>query len=142
MRHLRVSVLEIVLSAAALSLGTACVPAEPEAPADPYQTPVTVGLQGVTAGRVGTAILIQNMSPERLENVEIIINPNQAGGDFRFRTSALEPNTTNTFVGTVFLNDADLSFANSGVEPSSFAVYADTPRGRGSWSGQYGPAGN
>lgn len=133
----------IVACAAALLTATACVsPSDDDAQSDPYQAPLTVELRGVVAGVIGEGILIQNMSPERLENVEIVINPGQPGGGFRFRTPSIGSNTTNPFVGKVFRNDAGLSFEDSGVEPVSFAVYADTPRGRGSWSGQYGPAGN
>lgn len=116
--------------------------ASEEAEGDPYETPLTVQLRGVVVGVVGNGILLENHSPEKLENVEIVINPAQPGGGFRFRLPSIGSNTTNPFVGKVFRNDAGLSFSDAVVEPTDFAVYADTPRGRGSWSGQYGPSGN
>ena len=121
-----------------------CLPSEQEdaASEDPYSAPLTVQLRGVVAGVIGEGILLQNHSPEALENVEIVINPGANGGGFRFRTERIDSNSTKSYTGRVFRNDAGLSFEDADVEPNSFAVYADTPRGRGSWAGQYGPAGN
>lgn len=125
-----------------VAMGCVGAAQEEEVEVDPYTTPLTVQLRGVVAGVIGNGILLENHSAEKLENVEIVINPGQLGGGFRFRVPSIGSNTTNPFVSRVFRNEAGLSFEDAGIEPTGFAVYADTPRGRGSWSGQYGPSGN
>ena len=114
----------------------------PEQASDPYAAPVTVDLRGVVVGLVGAGVLLQNHSPEALENVEIVLNPQAPNGGFRFRASRVAANTTNPYVTRVFRTHDGLSFDDASVEVEEFAVYADTPRGRGAWRGRYGPDGN
>ena len=137
---------ELVLAAAALLMAAGCAPlgvvgAEEEA-ADPYTAAATTNLRGVVAGLVGDGVLLQNHSPETLNHVEIVLNPQNADGGFSFRVDRVGPNSTNTYVSRVFRNTSGTSLNPSSIEVTDFAVFADTPRGRGSWRGQYGPNGN
>jgi len=99
------------------------------------ETP-TVALRGVVAGLAGMGILLQNHSPEDLLDVDIVINERSNGG-FRFHVDEIKSNTTHTYLTQVFRNAAGTSFNPQEVSADGFAVYADTPRGRGSWQGQY-----
>ena len=102
-----------------------------------YDAPVTVRLSGVVVGAVGTGILLENHSDEALENVEIVINEEAPAGGFRFRAASIPPNSTQTYLAQVFRTPAGESLNPMKTKAGSFAVYADTPRGRGSWSGGY-----
>ena len=102
-----------------------------------YGAPATVRLSGVVVGAVGTGVLLQNHSDELLEQVEIVINEQPASGGFRYRAGAIPPNSTQTYLSQVFRTSAGESFNIMETKATSFAVYADTPRGRGSWTGGY-----
>ncbi len=126
-------------------LAVSCVPtaeSETESVGDPYEGAVTTQLRGVVAGLVGSGVLLQNHSPDELLNVEIVLNPQASDGGFRFRVNRIAANTTNPYVSRVFRTRDGTSFDDSHAEVTGFAVYADTPRGRGSWSGNYGPQGD
>jgi len=102
-----------------------------------YEAPVTVQLPEVVVGQVGTGILLQNHSSETLENVEIVINEDAPEGGFRFRAAAIPPQSTQTYLSQVFKTAAGGSFNAATMKAERFSVYADTPRGRGGWSGGY-----
>ncbi len=102
-----------------------------------YGAPATVRLSGVVVGAVGSGILLQNHSDEQLESVEIVINEKAPAGGFRFRAAAIPPNSTQTYLTQVFKSAAGDSLNPMETKPTSFTVYADTPRGRGSWTGGY-----
>lgn len=101
-----------------------------------YGAPATVRLSGVVVGAVGAGILLQNHSDEELESVEIVINE-QSDGGFRFRPAAIPPYSTQTYLTRAFKSSAGESLNPMETKPTSFAVYADTPRGRGRWIGGY-----
>ena len=103
----------------------------------PIEGPPTVELHGVVAGLVGNAILLQNHSTEELRYAEIVVNETADGGGYRFSPGTIEGPSTKPYLIHVFRNAAGESLDPSAVKVSSFAVYADTPRGRGSWHGQY-----
>lgn len=134
----------VIAAAVILSTGFGCglVPRDAEAVEDPYAAAATTNLRGVVAGVVGEAVLLQNHSPEALDNVEIVLNPQNADGGYRFRIASVGANTTNTYLARVFRNEAGRSIESVTAQVTDFAVYADTPRGRGSWRGKYGPNGN
>ncbi len=96
----------------------------------------TVDLRGVVVGLVGTGILLQNHSPEALLEVDIVINE-RSGGGFRFHVAEIESNSTQTYLTQVFRNSAGTRFNPQETKVDGFSVYADTPRGRGAWQGQY-----
>ena len=123
-------------------VGCGLIPRAEEEPTDPYAAVATTNLNGVVAGLVGDGVLLQNHSPEALGNVEIILNPQNADGGYRFRVAEVGANTTQTYLSRVFRNEQGRSVENAAVEVTDFAVYADTPRGRGAWRGKYGPNGN
>ncbi len=102
-----------------------------------YGAPVTVRLSGVVVGAVGSGILLQNHSEELLEQVEIVINEGPSASGFRYRAGAVPPNSTQTYLSQVFRTAEGESFNILETKAASFAVYADTPRGRGSWTGGY-----
>ena len=79
-----------------------------KAPAGPvgYEAQPTVALNGVVAGVVGTGVLVENHSPEHLSNVEIVINPTDPSGGFRFRTENVPPNATKTYICLLYTSDA------------------------------------
>ena len=97
----------------------------------------TVALEGVVAGVVGTGVLVENHSHEDLSNVEIVINPTDPSGGFRFRTERVPPNATKTYMAQVFRTSAGESLNPMVTKVESMAVFADTIRGRGSWQGSY-----
>jgi hypothetical protein len=96
-----------------------------------------ITLEGVVAGVVGTGVLVENHSHEDLSNVEIIVNPNDSHGGFRFRTDRVPPNATKTYMAQVFRTSAGESLNPMVTKVEALAVYADTIRGRGSWQGSY-----
>ena len=103
-----------------------------------YEAPPTVELRGVVAGVVGLGVLIENHSADDLRNVEIVVNPAGPEGGFRFRTANLPPNATRTFMASAFKTGDGGALNPMATKAVSFAVFADTPRGRGSWQGGYG----
>jgi hypothetical protein len=102
-----------------------------------YDAPATVELRGVVAGVVGLGVLIENHSADSLRNVEIVINPAGPEGGFRFRTASLPPNATQTFMASAFKTGDGGALNPMATKAVAFAVFADTPRGRGSWQGSY-----
>lgn len=111
----------------------------PKVPAGPvgYEAQPTVALKGVVAGVVGTGVLVENHSGEHLSNVEIVINPTDPSGGFRFRTESVPPNATKTYMAQVFRTPAGESLNPMVTKVETMAVYADTQRGRASWQGSY-----
>jgi hypothetical protein len=97
----------------------------------------TVTLEGVVAGVVGTGVLVENHSREDLNNVEIVINPTDAHGGFRFRTERVPPLATKTYMAQVFRTSTGESLNPMATKVETMAVYADTSRGRGQWQGSY-----
>lgn len=97
----------------------------------------TVQLKGVVVGLVGSGILVQNHSPEGLKSVVIVLNENGQNGGYRFRASDLGPNSTHTFLTQVFRNESGDALNTEQTQITSFALYADSPRGRGFWRGAY-----
>ena len=98
----------------------------------------TVTLQGVVAGVVGTGVLVENHSREKLSNVEIVINPNDPHGGYRFRTEeSVPPEATKTYMAQVFRTSTGESLNPMAIKVETMAVFADTERGRGSWQGSY-----
>lgn len=102
-----------------------------------YEAKPTVALSGVVAGVVGTGVLVENHSAEHLNNVEIVINPTDPSGGFRFRTESVPPNATKTYMAQVFRTPTGESLNPMETKVDTMAVYADTDRGRGSWQGSY-----
>ncbi len=102
-----------------------------------YEAQPTVALSGVVAGVVGTGVLVENHSAESLSNVEIVINPTDPSGGFRFRTQNVPPNATKTYLAQVFRTPTGESLNPMEIKVDTMAVYADTERGRGSWLGSY-----
>ena len=97
----------------------------------------TVALEGVVAGVVGAGVLVENHSREDLSNVEIVINPTDPGGGFRFRTERVPPNATKTYMAQVFRTSTGETLNPMATRVETMAVFADTDRGRGSWQGSY-----
>jgi hypothetical protein len=111
--------------------------AEADDGAKGFDAQPTVALEGVVAGVVGTGVLVENHSPEILSNVEIVINPSDANGGFRFRTERVPPNATKTYMAQVFRTATGESLNPMATKVETMAVFADTDRGRGSWQGSY-----
>ncbi len=111
---------------------------KPLAPADfPDPGSATVPIAGVTVGVVGAGVIIENHSIEDLRNVEVVVNAGGTEGGFRFYVSSIGSNTTNTYLAQVFKNEVGAALNPMAVKVESFALYADTPRGRGFWRGEY-----
>ncbi len=110
-----------------------------QAPAGPtgFDAQPTVQLEGVVAGVVGTGVLVENHSREDLSNVEIVVNPGDSSGGYRFRTQHVPPNATKTYMAQVFRTPTGESLNPMVTKVETLAVYADTGRGRGSWQGSY-----
>jgi hypothetical protein len=135
--HFRFGAVGACLALTALSLGCSEDQGRGQPAPGGYDAPVTTQLSSVVVGVVGTGILLQNFSSEKLENVEIVVSAGSVEDGFRFRTGAVEPNSTQTYLAQVFKNSAGESLNPMVVKADVFAVYADTPRGRGQWRGGY-----
>ncbi len=108
------------------------------APEDyPDPAAATVPIAGVTVGVVGMGVILENHSIEDLGNVEIVINEGSAEGGFRFYVPRIGSNTTNTYLAQVFRTEAGEKLNPVATKVENFALYADTPRGRGYWRGAY-----
>jgi hypothetical protein len=116
-----------------LSQGTA----EAEDAGKGFDAAPTFTLEGVVAGVVGAGVLVENHSLEHLSNVEIVINPTDPSGGFRFRTEGVPPNATKTYMAQVFRTSTGESLNPMATKVVTMAVFADTGRGRGSWQGSY-----
>ncbi|MCB1021318.1 MAG: hypothetical protein H6509_12285 [Bryobacterales bacterium] len=111
--------------------------AQAEAKPKGYDAQPTIALEGVVAGVVGTGVLVENHSREHLSNVEIVINPTDPSGGFRFRTEGVPANATKTYMAQVFRTPTGDSLNPMVTKVETMAVYADTERGRGQWQGSY-----
>lgn len=135
----------LILAGLLIGLASGCFPA-PDDPAvfvplspEDYPDPgaATEQIRGVTVGVVGTGVIIENHSVEDLRNVEIVINEGGAEGGFRFYVPQILSNTTNTYLAQVFKSEGGDVLKPMATKIISFALYADTPRGRGYWRGAY-----
>ena len=97
----------------------------------------TVQIAGVVVGFVGTGMVVENHSNAILKSVVIVVNEGGAEGGYRFRMREMGPNTTNTYLTQVFRNPEGQSLDPDTVKVQKFALYADTPDGRGVWRGAY-----
>lgn len=97
----------------------------------------TVQIPGVVVGFVGTGMVVENHSNLTLKSVVIVVNEGGAEGGYRFRMQEMGPNTTNTYLTQVFRNPEGQSLDPDAVKVQKFALYADTPEGRGVWRGAY-----
>jgi hypothetical protein len=140
-KHQRGLTLRGVILAGALVLGGCGLLSQEAAEKDDggkgFDAQPTITLEGVVAGVVGTGVLLENHSLEDLSNVEIVINPNDQHGGFRFRTDRVPPNATKTYMAQVFRTSAGESLNPMVTKVETLAIYADTHRGRGSWQGSY-----
>ena len=82
-------------------------------------------------------MVVENHSSLTLKSVAIVVNEGGAEGGYRFRIQELGPNTTNTYLTQVFRNPEGESLDPDAVKVQKFALYADTPEGRGVWRGAY-----
>ena len=97
----------------------------------------SVQIPGVVVGFVGTGMVVENHSSQTLKSVVIVVNEGGAQGGYRFRIQEMGPNTTNTYMTQVFRNPEGQSLDPDAVKVEKFALYADTPEGRGVWRGAY-----
>ena len=97
----------------------------------------TVQIAGVVVGFVGTGMVVENHSSLALKSVVIVVNEGGVEGGYRFRVEEMGPNTTNTYLTQVFRNPDGQSLDPDAVKVQKFALYADTPQGRGVWRGAY-----
>jgi hypothetical protein len=97
----------------------------------------TVQIAGVVVGFVGTGMVVENHSNLALKSVVVVVNEGGAEGGYRFRIREMGPNTTNTYLTQVFRNPEGQSLDADVVKVEKFALYADTPQGRGVWRGAY-----
>lgn len=91
----------------------------------------------VVAGLVGTRILVQNHSSETLQNVTIQVTDANSDTEFRHTVRKMASESTNTYLISAFKAEDGTALDLSVHEIDTFAVDADTPRGRGHWSGSY-----
>ena len=82
-------------------------------------------------------MVVENHSSQTLKSVVIVVNEGGAQGGYRFRIQEMGPNTTNTYMTQVFRNPEGQSLDPDAVKVETFALYADTPEGRGVWRGAY-----
>lgn len=94
-------------------------------------------LEGVTVGRAGLGLIVQNHLPFELRDVEIVINEDDGAGAYRFQTELIGLNTTRTYLAKAFRNAAGQSFDPMDGKAMNFSLYATTDRGRGFWRGGY-----
>jgi hypothetical protein len=97
----------------------------------------TEQITGVVVGFVGTGLIVENHSAETLKSVVIVVNEGGAEGGFRFRVAEMGPHTTNTYLRQVFRNPEGVSLNPNVTKVRKFALYSDTPTGRGVWRGAY-----
>ncbi len=97
----------------------------------------TVQITGVVVGFVGTGMVVENHTNQTLKSVVVVVNEGGTDGGFRFRVREMGPNTTNTYLTQVFRNPEGQSLDADTVKVQTFALYADTPQGRGFWRGAY-----
>ena len=97
----------------------------------------TVQITGVVVGFVGTGMVVENHSNQALRSVVVVVNEGGTDGGFRFRVREMGANTTNTYLTQVFRNPEGQSLDADAVKVQTFALYADTPQGRGVWRGAY-----
>lgn len=98
---------------------------------------VTGQINGVVVGFVGTGMVVENHSNQELKSVVVVVNEGGVHGGFRFRVREMGANTTNTYLTQVFRNPDGHSLDADVVKVETFALYADTPQGRGVWRGAY-----
>ncbi|MDA0205541.1 MAG: hypothetical protein O3A53_08640 [Acidobacteria bacterium] len=135
-----VDVLFVIVLLSALLAGCSG-PADADAPGtlDGSDDPAAAAVQitGVVVGFVGMGMVVENHSSLTLKSVAIVVNEGGAEGGYRFRIQELGPNTTNTYLTQVFRNPEGESLDPDAVKVQKFALYADTPEGRGVWRGAY-----
>lgn len=88
-------------------------------------------------GFVGAGMVVENHSNLVLKSVVIVVNEGGAQGGYRFRIPEMGANTTNTYLTQVFRDPQGQSLDPDAVKVEKFALYADTPEGRGVWRGAY-----
>lgn len=124
-----------------MALAVACGGVDADAPGtlegsdDPALA--TVQITGVVVGFVGTGMVVENHSSMALKSVVIVVNEGGAQGGYRFRIQQMGANTTNTYLTQVFRDPEGQSLDPDAVKVEKFALYADTPEGRGVWRGAY-----
>jgi hypothetical protein len=96
-----------------------------------------VQIVGVVVGFVGTGMVVENHTSLTLKSVVIVVNEGGAQGGYRFRVQEMGASTTNTYLTQVFRNPEGQSLDPDAVKVRKFALYADTPQGRGVWRGAY-----
>ena len=132
---LRVAIVLLAALVAACGGGDADAPGTMEGSDDPALA--SVQITGVVVGFVGTGMVVENHSSMALKSVVIVINEGGAQGGYRFRIQQMGPNTTNTYLTQVFRDPEGQSLDPDAVKVEKFALYADTPEGRGVWRGAY-----
>ena len=128
----------VVAVLCAVTMGCFSSPRQEE---PPEETPLTDFDPGVTlnisAGFFNSRLLFTNQSSVRLERILVVVNENEGEKEFRGEISGLQPNSMLHFSSTIFVNSAGEKLDASPANLNSVTVYADTPEGRGRWSGSY-----
>ncbi len=118
----------------------ACGGAEDEEAA-PVEVPLTsfdseVQLN-ISVGFFNGRLLFTNQSSLLLERILVVVNQGEGENEYRAQLSGMKPNFMLHYSPTLFSNEAGTKLDPKAIELNSVTVYADTPEGRGRWSGNY-----
>lgn len=128
-------------TAFAYCLSFACGTAAEEQQAAPVEVPLTSFDSGVelnvSVGFFNGRLLFTNQSDLPLKRILVVVNEAEGEIEYRGEMSGMQPNFMLHYSPTIFSNSAGLKLDPKAVELKSVTVYADTPQGRGRWSGSY-----
>lgn len=125
----------------ACCLAFACGVADEQPQAPPVEAPLTSfdsGLElNISVGFFNGRLLFTNQSELPLKRILVVVNEGEGETEYRGELSGMQPNFMLHYSPTIFSNTSGLKLDPKAVELKSVTVYADTPQGRGRWSGNY-----
>jgi len=128
-------------AALACCLAFACGTADEQQQPPPVEAPLTSFDSGVelniSVGFFNGRLLFTNQSDLPLKRILVVVNEGEGETEYRGEMSGMQPNFMLHYSPTIFSNPSGVKLDPKAVELNSVTVYADTPRGRGRWSGNY-----
>lgn len=91
----------------------------------------------INAGFVGTRFIISNLGSETLRELVVRVRVNSPGGPYELHMSRLGAGQTQHFDPSRLRREDSRAYNPNVESVRSITVMADTPSGRGSWTGSY-----